>query len=51
VKRYLAEFDFRYSERARRLGVSNPMRMETALMGILGKRLIYRDSSAAHARK
>jgi hypothetical protein len=44
LKRYLAEFDFRYNEREA-LGVNDPMRMETALMGILGKRLTYRDSS------
>jgi transposase-like protein len=44
LKRYLAEFDFRYNERAA-LGVNDPERMEAALMGILGKRLTYRDSS------
>jgi ISXO2-like transposase domain len=48
LKRYLAEFDFRYNERAA-LGINDPMRMEAALMGILGKRLAYRDSSAAIA--
>ena len=45
LKRYLAEFDFRYNERMA-LGVSDPMRMEAAVMGILGKRLTYRDASA-----
>jgi ISXO2-like transposase domain len=44
LKRYLAEFDFRYNERAA-LGVNDPMRMETALLGILGRRVTYRDSS------
>jgi transposase-like protein len=43
LKRYLAEFDFRYNQRVA-LGVSDPRRMEAALMGILGKRLTYRDS-------
>jgi transposase-like protein len=46
LKRYLAEFDFRYNQRVA-LGVNDPARMEAALMGILGKRLTYRDSSAA----
>jgi hypothetical protein len=44
LKRYLAEFDFRYNERAA-LGVNDSMRVETAVMDILGKRLTYRDSS------
>jgi transposase-like protein len=41
LKRYLAEFDFRYSERAA-LGVDDAMRAERALKGIEGKRLTYR---------
>jgi hypothetical protein len=50
LKRYLAEFDFRYNERVA-LGVNDPMRMEAALMGIRGKRLTYRDSSRAAAAR
>ena len=47
LHRYLAEFDFRYSERAR-LGVSDSQRADKALKGISGKRLTYRrtDNSA-----
>jgi len=46
LKRYLAEFDFRYNERMA-LGVSNEARTDKALRGIVGKRLTYRDSSAS----
>ena len=45
LKRYLAEFDFRYNERAG-LGVEDQGRTERALRGIVGKRLLYRDSSS-----
>jgi transposase-like protein len=45
LHRYLAEFDFRYSNRSR-LGVEDEVRSEIALRGIVGKRLMYRDSSA-----
>jgi hypothetical protein len=45
LKRYLAEFDFRYNERMA-LGVSDEARATKALSGIVGKRLTYRDSSA-----
>lgn len=41
LQRYLAEFDFRYSNRAK-LGVSDKARAEKALKGIVGKRLTYR---------
>lgn len=41
LKRYLAEFDFRYNEREG-LGVNDEMRMEGAIPGIVGKRLTYR---------
>ncbi len=41
LKRYLAEFDFRYNERAA-LKVSDPERAAKALKGIVGKRLTYR---------
>ncbi len=43
LKRYLAEFDFRYNQRVA-LGVADPARTEAALRGIVGKRLTYRDS-------
>jgi transposase-like protein len=39
--RYLAEFDFRYSNRSK-LGVEDAERAERALKGIVGKRLTYR---------
>jgi len=41
LHRYLAEFDFRYSNRIR-LGVDDVERTERALKGIVGKRLTYR---------
>jgi transposase-like protein len=46
LKRYLAEFDFRYNERMA-LGVSDEARTAKALRGIVGKRLTYRDSFSA----
>src|SRR4051794_27221194 len=46
LKRYLAEFDFRYNERMG-LGVSDEARTTKALRGIVGKRLTYKDSSPA----
>jgi transposase-like protein len=45
LKRYLAEFDFRYNERVA-LGIDDTERTRKALAGIVGKRLLYRDSSA-----
>ena len=45
LKRYLAEFDFRYNERIA-LGIDDIERTTRALRGIVGKRLLYRDSSA-----
>ena len=49
LHRYLAEFDFRYSNRSG-LGVSDTERAEKALEGIRGKRLTYRwPDEAAHA--
>jgi transposase-like protein len=45
LKRYLAEFDFRYNERSA-LGVEDAERTTKALSGIVGKRLTYRDSFA-----
>jgi transposase-like protein len=44
LKRYLAEFDFRYNERMA-LGVDDQERTTRALRGIVGKRLYYRVSS------
>jgi transposase-like protein len=41
LKRYLAEFDFRYNERSA-LGVTDAERMAKAIPGIVGKRLTYR---------
>jgi transposase-like protein len=41
LKRYLAEFDFRYNERTS-LGVNDEQRMLKAAHGIVGKRLTYR---------
>jgi transposase-like protein len=46
LKRYLAEFDFRYSNRIG-LGVNDTMRTEEALRGIGGKRLMYRRAGEA----
>ncbi len=41
LHRYLAEFDFRYSNRVR-LGVDDIERTERAIKGIVGKRLTYK---------
>lgn len=46
LKRYLAEFDFRYNEREA-LGVNDEMRMEKSIPGIVGKRLTYRRTRSA----
>ena len=43
LKRYLAEFDFRYNERT----LTDSERASAALQGITGKRLTYRVSSKA----
>ena len=48
LHRYLAEFDFRYNNRAA-LGVGDQARANKALRGIVGKRLMYRDSSVSRA--
>lgn len=49
LHRYLAEFDFRYSNREG-LGVSDAMRADLMLKGSTGKRLTYRRSDeGAHA--
>lgn len=46
LKRYLAEFDFRYNERIA-LGVSDQERAAKAIKGAAGRRLTYRPLSGA----
>ncbi|CAN5336847.1 IS1595 family transposase [soil metagenome] len=41
LHRYLAEFDFRYSNRVK-LGINDQARADRALLGVVGKRLTYR---------
>lgn len=48
LKRYLAEFDFRYNERIA-LGVDDVERTSRALRGVVGKRLTYRTTHRARA--
>lgn len=48
LKRYLAEFDYRYNEREA-LGVDDEMRMTESVQGIVGKRLTYRPPHQANA--
>jgi transposase-like protein len=48
LHRYLAEFDFRYSNRIA-LGVDDVERTERAIRGIIGKRLTYRTTSGKAA--
>jgi transposase-like protein len=43
LKRYLAEFDFRYNERMA-LGVTDSVRAEKVLHGVVGKRMTYLPS-------
>ena len=45
LHRYLAEFDFRYSNRTG-LGINDEARAARLVRGIVGKRLTYRDSRA-----
>ena len=49
LHRYLAEFDFRYSNRVK-LGVDDAERTARALKGIVGKRLTYRTTRGAQAQ-
>jgi transposase-like protein len=49
LPRYLAEFDFRMSNRAK-LGYNDVMRAEKALLGVVGKRLTYRTTGGRSAR-
>ena len=44
LKRYLAEFDYRYNEREA-LGVDDTERMAKSVQGIVGKRLTYRRTN------
>ena len=46
LHRYLAEFDFRYSNRIK-LGVDDIARADRALVGVKGKRLTY-ETTADH---
>lgn len=46
LHRYVAEFDFRYNNRTA-FGVNDVARSRRAIMGIVGRRLTYRDSLAA----
>jgi hypothetical protein len=48
LHRYLAEFDFRYSNRIA-MGVDDGTRAVIALIGVKGKRLIYRRPVAGEA--
>jgi len=48
LHRYLAEFDFRYSNRMA-LGIDDATRTNKALKGISGKRLTYRRTNQAQA--
>jgi hypothetical protein len=43
LHRYAAEFDFRYSNRAG-LGIEDVKRTESAIRGIIGRRLTYRTT-------
>ncbi len=48
LHRYLAEFDFRHSNRAK-LGINDKTRADLALVGAKGKRLTYRSVGGAGA--
>ena len=48
LDRYLAEFDFRYSNR-KALGVNDTERAEKLLSGVVGKRLTYQTTGARRA--
>ena len=48
LHRYLAEFDFRYSNRVA-LGVDDQDRAGKAIKGMVGKRLTYRGPSSVEA--
>ncbi len=46
LHRYAAEFDFRYNHRQAN-GVNDVERAFVALSNVVGKRVLYRDSSGA----
>jgi transposase-like protein len=48
LRRYTAEFDFRYNTRVR-LGINDKGRADMALRGVIGKRLTYRTTGGFHA--
>jgi len=48
LHRYLAEFDFRYSNRIK-LGIDDKMRADLVLVGAKGKRLTYRGTRSTRA--
>jgi transposase-like protein len=48
LHRYLAEFDFRYSNRVK-LGVNDEQRAAKAVQGAVGKRLTYRTTNSGKA--
>ena len=49
LHRYLAEFDFRYNNRVT-LGINDAARADAALLGVVGKRLTYRQPYATEPR-
>jgi transposase-like protein len=46
LHRYVTEFDFRYNNRVR-FGINDTQRADTALLGVVGKRLTYRTTVGA----
>jgi transposase-like protein len=48
LKRYLAEFDFRYNERMA-LNVSDAQRADKAVKGVVGKRVTYQQTNGGQA--
>ena len=50
LKRYLAEFDFRYNERGA-LEVTDAERAAKAVAGVVGKRLTYEETNRASAQE
>jgi len=46
LHRYAAEFEFRYNNRIAN-GPDDRVRADVALVGIVGKRVLYRDSFGA----
>jgi transposase-like protein len=50
LKRYLSEFDFRYSHRMK-LGIDDVQRADLALLGVRGKRLTYQTTRSRGAEQ